>query len=311
MDNKFDYTETIENYIRGEMSGDQRLQFENQLNQDPLLKEELHLQQDLIQSIQGIRKAELKARLDGIQIGIFDGLTTTTGFKIVLATLITTMVGAGGYYAFFDKNPKPIEQISSQEQPTVITRENEGLSILDSLEERKDEKKTTLDKDTVKNSRKVSDQDLIAKAEDRKVVTDDKKQEIKEEEPADFNPVLPDLNDNFIEEDSTPDNDIDVPDNELGPSATETKGDFEIDTNSGTRNNFHYRFKQDKLILFGDFSGSTYEIIELNSSLGKSYYLYFNENFYPLNVENTKVTELRVLTDKTLIEELKKIKGDN
>ena len=66
MDSKFDYTETIENYIRGEMSGDQKLQFESQLNQDPLLRDELNLQKDLIQSIQDVRRAELKALLKAL-----------------------------------------------------------------------------------------------------------------------------------------------------------------------------------------------------------------------------------------------------
>jgi hypothetical protein len=315
MDNKFDYTETIENYIRGEMSGDQKLQFENQLNQDPLLKEELVFQQDLIQSIQDVRKTELKSRLDGVQIGLFDGVTSTAGFKILATAVITTVIGVGSYYAFFNESS---ETSARQEETAQIIEEEPKETkpvVVEAEDKKKQPEETNMDSAAAKK-----EPQLIAKAEPKEEkpqpVRKEKKaeptvQKVEEDKDSDINPVIPDLSDNFAEEDSTPDNDIDIPDNELGPGTTETRANFEIETRTDSRNQFHYRFRSGKLILYGDFSGSTYEIIELNSSIGKSYYLYYDNNFYPLNVENTKITELRVLTDKTLIEELKKIKGSN
>lgn len=333
MDSNFDYTETIENYIRGEMSGDQRVQFENQLSQDPLLKEELQIQEDLIHSIKEVRRVELKSRLDGVQVGIFDGITSTTGFKVLATTLITTIIGVGSYYAFFNSGEQPLdgatqEQIAETQTPEVgeIAEKGKKDSKAASKEEKEEAKesdtnsKQTGEKETETASENAEEATTVPASENDANVSTQKPaskqeqssdQKKEEEKPVDFNPVIPDLDDNFAEEDSTPANDIEVPDNELGPSVVETKTTFEIETKSDTKNQFHYRFKSGKLILFGDFSGSTYEIIELNSTLGKSYYLYYNSNFYPLSVDNTKITELRVLSDKTLIDELKKIKGDN
>lgn len=321
MDSKFDYTETIENYIRGEMSGDQKIQFESQLNQDPLLKEELQMQEDLIQSIQKVRITELKSRLDGVQIGIFDGITSTVGFKVLTTTMITAVIGMASYYAFFNSGEEqPMEQVSG-EQIAENTNPEVG-QILDNKEEQskpnsESESGIGESEPSTEPSEKPIEQSTQEEATPQpekpaeRTVSEETTQPAEDEKPVDFNPVLPDLDDNFAEEDSTPANDIEVPNNELGPSVVETKTTFEIENKSDTKNHFHYRFKSGKLILFGDFSKSTYEIIELNSTLGKSFYLYYDNNFYPLSVENTKITELRVLTDKTLIDELKKIKGDN
>ena len=325
MDSNFDYTETIENYIRGEMSGDQRVQFENQLSQDPLLREELQIQEDLIHSIKEVRRVELKNRLDGVQVGIFDGITSTTGYKVLATTLITAVIGVGSYYAFFNSGQEPVEeaaqeQVAETQTPEVgeIVEKGKKDSKADSKEKAKESDtsaKQTEEKETEPASENAKEEAAVTTTESKAQKPASKQEttsdQEKEEQTVDFNPVIPDLDDNFAEEDSTPANDIEVPDNELGPSVVETKTTFEIETKSDTKNQFHYRFKSGKLILFGDFSGSTYEIIELNSTAGKSYYLYYNSNFYPLSVDNTKITELRVLTDKTLIDELKKIKGDN
>jgi hypothetical protein len=68
MMNKYFYSDKIENYILGNLSESERIAFEELIEQDPVLQNELELQQETIQSLQDQRKAQLKERLNNIQV---------------------------------------------------------------------------------------------------------------------------------------------------------------------------------------------------------------------------------------------------
>ncbi|EAY30725.1 hypothetical protein [Microscilla marina] len=68
MMNKYFYSDKIENYILGNLSESEKIAFEELIEQDPVLKNELDLQQETIQSMQDQRKAQLKHRLNNIQV---------------------------------------------------------------------------------------------------------------------------------------------------------------------------------------------------------------------------------------------------
>lgn len=68
MMNKYFYSDKIEAYILDNLSESERMAFEELIEQDPVLKNELELQQETINSLQNQRKAQLKQRLNNIEV---------------------------------------------------------------------------------------------------------------------------------------------------------------------------------------------------------------------------------------------------
>ena len=65
-----EYTILVENYLSGGMSKSEIDIFENQLSSDPLLQSELNHQSEIIEGLEGFRRAELKARLSNINLNL-------------------------------------------------------------------------------------------------------------------------------------------------------------------------------------------------------------------------------------------------
>ncbi len=64
-----DNFEKIAAYVEGELSAEESAQFEQAMEANPELLREVGFQKDIVQGIQDFRKAELKARLDQLQVG--------------------------------------------------------------------------------------------------------------------------------------------------------------------------------------------------------------------------------------------------
>ncbi|MEQ9230349.1 MAG: hypothetical protein RIF46_06670, partial [Cyclobacteriaceae bacterium] len=58
----------IESYLAGEMSAKEISAFESQVEVNPELRQELHFQSEVISGIGEFRKAQLIARLDGLNV---------------------------------------------------------------------------------------------------------------------------------------------------------------------------------------------------------------------------------------------------
>lgn len=61
-------TDKIEDFVTGRLDIDEAAQYHNQMNVDSALKDEIGLQRDIIEGVNNKRKAELKARLDNINV---------------------------------------------------------------------------------------------------------------------------------------------------------------------------------------------------------------------------------------------------
>src|SRR4051812_15209527 len=80
MINDFESSNMIEAYLRNELSPVEKAAFEKRIAQDPLLKNELELQKDIITTLQDHRKAELKHRLN--QIDVSDGSNLSSYLRL-------------------------------------------------------------------------------------------------------------------------------------------------------------------------------------------------------------------------------------
>jgi len=78
-----------------------------------------------------------------------------------------------------------------------------------------------------------------------------------------------------------------------------------VKIDAGTKFDFHYQFKEDKLFLYGVFEKNLYEIMEFFSNNKRTMFLYYKENYYLLNEEDEKVKSLNPIADQALLKKLK------
>jgi hypothetical protein len=280
-------------YFDNEMSEIQRLEFENQLLQDSGLREEYNLQKDLIEGIKEVRRLELKARLDHIPINT--PLFQTIGFKSVVVASVTAGIGLGIYYFLDQKNDGPISQVDITENQLILEDLNKVPDIPEAI--------TPIVDDGKKSKQKI--QETAPAKEDSKSepLTLNSEEEPKIIEP---NVIEPDVVEDFAEEDfASEEIAVENQINSIEKVKENVESTVEVATVPDKKNKFHYKFFENKLYLLGNFSEMPYEIIEINSKSGKSYFLFYNESFYKLKTDQLKPAPLEKIENDSLVNELK------
>lgn len=294
--------DSIEEYLNGTLSKDQMEGFELKLAQDPEFKREFDLQNDIIESLKNTRTAELKARLNDIQIGSGIGSGSTGSIvKISSAVIITAGIGILGYLTLFDKTTTEdpsttsnIEQkFADESQPETTQKENTGQ-----LEESKSKPESVEESTSGKSPTDTKGKKTIAR-------------DTQKESLATPVPVQPEIIEDFPEDQETV---VDVPDNTLPENTiTFTKSNIEVEILDDELYDFHYRFVEDRLFLYGDFHG-VYEIIEIREIVEiredeiHSIFLFYNKKFYALDKTRKIITSLQEIKDDELRSKLEQIK---
>ena len=287
--------EFVNGYLDNELSGVERLDFENKLLHDSELREEYSFQKDLVNGIKEVRRLELKSRLSNIPVNA--PFYQTIGFKAIAVASISTGIGFGAYYLSNEDNSIQLSDIDLKSNQITITKENTIPEIPTSItpivkEDPKEEIVEVISQEKPKT-------DVLAKNTEVKV-------EPKVIQPNVIQPdVVESFEDEYIEpKDISNDNQI----NNLDNIKDNVESTVEIATIKDKRNKFHYKFLENKLYLIGSFNDMPYEIIEFNSSKGKTYFLYYNDGFYKLNSEQVKPTPLIRIENDSLANELKIIR---
>ncbi len=290
MSRNLSHEQLVDRYLDNEMSEIERLEFENQLIQNPELREEYGFQKDLVEGIKESRRLELKARLDSIPINtpFYQSLL----FKSIAAATITAGIGIGLYYLADQSNDNSISKVDitqNQVLPGDVAEVPEMPEAITPIT--KSEPETAVS--TVKDSK--SDKISVKEKENAK-------------EPKIIEPVViePDVVEAFEESDFESEeintaNQI----NRLEKVKEDVESAVEVTTIKDKRNKFHYKFFENKLYLLGSFNEMPYEILELNSKSGKSYFLYYNNSFYKLQTEQLKPAPLVKIENDSLVNELK------
>lgn len=283
-------------YLDSEMSEIERLEFENQLLHDSDLKEEYNLQKNIVEGIKQSRKLELKTRLDNIPINT--PLYQTIGFKSLIVASITAGIGFGAYYLLSDPDKAPISTVDVTQNQEFIDQNKDIPTVPDAIEPIIDEEKKAV------VGTKKETQQPTAKTE-YPIVS---KNNVQKEEPEIIQPnvIEPEVVEQFQEEDFTSEEiNVESQINNLEKVKENVESTVEIETVRDRKNKFHYRFFENKLYLLGNFSEMPYEIIELNAKAGKSYFLFYNGNFYRLETEQLKPSPLIKIENDSLVNELK------
>jgi hypothetical protein len=120
--------------------------------------------------------------------------------------------------------------------------------------------------------------------------------------------IVPDVIEDFEEVDNMELENVSSGDiNTMTPSREDLHSSVEINTVLHKKYNFHYNFSHGTLTLYGNFEDVPYEILEINSTSGKSFYLNYKDNFYNI-ISTNNIIPLQPVTNESLINELKIVK---
>ena len=273
-------------YLEDEMSAIQRADFEAELNANAELKGEFELQKEIIEGIKSARKTELKNMLNAVVIAPV--WHQTLWFKSTIAIGFLTIAGA----FFFWPQINLDENTDANNTVSIDTIPQEELSMYSELNSFDTPEETELitENNSVTQERKGTQKTSAP----NQISTDPKK-------------LVPNAGDiSPLEEIGETDNTINNPSSN---AIEESKSSFNVQIkDSHSLYNFHYQFKSEELLLFGNFD-STYEILDFQFKETRSLFLGYKGKYYSLDKENIKVSPLIEITDSELIKELNSVKG--
>lgn len=287
MHQNFTYTDIADRYLKGQLSESERLAFEEKMQQDPLLANEMSLQQEIYQALSETRKLALKHRLNQVSIH-HSPWAPWIGLKT--AAVVGTLFLAGAGYYYFDLSVASAEEDSSFSStsvtyPKAYTLDHSAKGAL----------KTKESVPAVSPPSEVTAQENITKTAPSKRT---------------FSTptiVRPDVISEFDEEAlSVNYDDFNVPEKQMLQGSHYQEEDVAIEALLDSDYDFHYQFYDNKLYLHGDFRGMPYKIIALNTEADKKLFLEFHNDYYRIG-EHREAVPLVKIEDSTLINSLKNL----
>lgn len=289
------YSVQLESYFSGKMSETDRILFEGKVEANPMLKAEFEKQSDIVESLKAHRKAELKTRLNNISVQptLIGALLQSSVIKPVAYGVITLILGTGGYL-FYNKEASVqyhIEALRAKHEYHIDS--HMGLNPYRQLDYRFEGNLQILD--YVEAAPVLKKRDLLDKPSGKFV------QDVAFEVPE----VITSHEDSF----SKMEIDLNAVDKINQVAGISEVDKVNIQTINSRKYNFHYRLEDNRLFLYGKFSESPYEIIEISTPKHKKLFFYYHGDFYHLKKNATSVTPLSKIENKNLILELDALKG--
>lgn len=291
MENNLNISYQIDDYLSGKMGESDKLSFENQINNNSLLKQELSFQRDIITSLKGARNLELKARLNAIDVaGVSTG--AHVGWKIAAGLVIATGLFTASYLYF-----KNTTQVITSQPIAVDTAQKTIVSektITTEVEKRKEtvsqivsESTTSPEESTIINKKDKTPNPIVKKYSDVRFDV----------------PVVP-----HTEQDLHTEANAASPNENLATENKQIKSAVEVALDHKSEFKFHYRYFNNKLYLLCDFGSKPYDLIELNRKKTRTLYLFFDKNYYELKDNQSDATALKIIKNNTIIKQLEVIR---
>jgi hypothetical protein len=283
------YFRLIEAYFEGDMNPADKAMLEAKIKSDPLVKAEFDLQQNIVNGISNTRKLELKSRLAAINIPTHTGVLAGSGAKWLAGTVAgVTIFGSLLYWSLisFDQNIKPIDIKVNQEIAFNYKSLVQFPELVEENNKNEEIKSIVVDKSPMEKEQKIEENDVAtAKVQPQSLMSyeDDKLFTNKGEEELER-----------------------ISSREIAHNRAD-KTEIAFLEAIEDKNNFHYRYFNSKLYLYGDFKEVPYEIIELNDKGKKQLFLSHNDEVYFIKDNTTELTELKKLEDEILKMEIQLI----
>ena len=278
--------ELLDNYLAGRMDSTERQAFEHRLQTDPAMKGEFEFHQQLVEGVKKARVAELKAMMNNVPVPPVQGTETITGAsKIALWTVVAGIVATSIYF-FITSEESIHENPALVAQPTEQQPEKKAAEpvVTDGPQEQVREEAPVVSDEKASNEHKALN-----------TPTSPKKKESASTEPA---------IDVYDPTSETEELSIQL---EEGKTPTLSKTPsiaVEVDSQN-KKYDFHYQFRDNKLMLYGPFEKNLYEIMEFFNDDKRTMFLYYQENFYVLKNDTEKMKPLGLIQDPALIKKLK------
>lgn len=301
----------IDAYLTGSLSPEESEQFLQRMAKDPALKEEFQLQKDLVHSLQDFRKQQLKARLNSIEVGSGYSFTSAASFKFIAGAALLALIGTGTYLATQSDQEESLPNIQPIELAEQKSQHVPAYSLPLKPEALKKAEPIPAEKEAI-GSTEIASQPAVEKKEEK---TSKAKNLPAEPFAGDTAPqkaqaaspevVKPEVLSYFEEKDALPSSPkVEAPEDKLADIRSFDIKNIEVNTRKDKRYPFHYSFYDNQLYIYGDFSQVPYEVLEVNTGSGTSYFLYHNNNYYELNPKQQTVTRLKELKNEKIIKEL-------
>jgi hypothetical protein len=301
MDNNFYSQDKIDDFLAGKLSETEKLKFEEYITKDPLVNNEFKLQEEIVNHLKEHRKAELKARLDNINVS---ATSSYAGLKIAAGIVGTLLLSTALYFSLYNKPAEqPALPLQSMEYQTAPESADLKAPETEALAAPAEELSTV--------THAESEPKFEIKRESR-VARLKKRSEKQTAETLALSPAFTEVAEPKI-------SDFESEDFHIDPTVHQHKGEIQgsnaakldnISVKIGQKKNkdFHYQFFSNKLFLYGKFNEKPYEILELNSKGGRELYLKYEGSYYALKSNQIDIVPLKEIHDKEIIRELESLK---
>ncbi len=277
--------ELLDDYISNRLTGADRAYIEKKLEQDPDLRAEYSLQQQIADGLRKARTAQLKAMLNSVPVPSAGGASDVTRVVIVSVIALCTLLVA--FYLWPSETTpvpqnNPVTQEESPAQADVPAEELPETPAAQVTETPAEESKPA----TAPTSGAVSET-YQPETSDQNTSRIDPFDPTPEHESTD--PIIPETS---------------VP--SVGEASMKTPEIIVETDNTNKKYSFHYQMKDDKLILYGSFEKNVYEILEFIAAEKRTVFLFYRDNYYLLDSDTEKITPLVPVQDAELLSKLKR-----
>jgi len=275
--------ELMDDYLANRMDAGEREAFEERLKIDKELSEEFKIQQSVVQGVRQARIGELKSMLNSIPVTSLPPTQTALLTKIGGWILATGLVATITYFYINSNESKSVSTVNTEEQIQEPTQ------------------------DKIIPTEQPIEETPTAEPESKPLEKPAAK-EIKETKRQ----VRPTIQayDPATEESETATQKYEREQLNLISNAFVTSSmEVEIHT-ADKKYNFHYVFKDGKLVLYGAFEKHLYEILEFISQDKKTVALYYKSNYYLLDIYKSTPTQLVPIKNPELLKKLQEHRGN-
>lgn len=282
----------IERYLNDELSLSEKQAFEAEIQSNAELASEVSFQKLVINGIKKYRVSQLKSQLSAVDVS--SGGLGNTGITMVTSFVVLASIVSGIYY--FDMQAESDQKtemawINSDqfiaEQPLPLEFPVDRISAIEKVAEPK--KSTKLTEQSASRMQKA------IKKSDRK------------EKKSTIIAVVPQIH---LGEEERLFDAVESEDSFTEISSNKQRAILNIALADGESKELKYKYAEGHLSLYGDFSASPYEILEINNTKGKQIYLYHLDVYYQIEPV-MEITPLIPMSDAKKIEELKLVQKNN
>jgi hypothetical protein len=287
--------ELIDDYLSNRLRGAEKEAFDTQLQNDPALKSELDLQKQIIEGIRTARAKELKNMLSKVPVAE----TVTLDFSVVrmAAGLIAAGVAGAALYFYVTRGELPPFKKAAGD----LNTQTEEIQKQQPIEQDKTEvaPDSSVDPNTNEITPAVKEDESKKESESRKPGKESQK-ESEEIKPAE-KPKLDVTNPS----DELESNDGAKNEPSAGRGAVITPSQIKVELDSSNKKyDFHYQFVGNKLMLYGSFDRSLYEVLEINGD-NHAVFLFYKDVYYLLDESQAKIARLQPIKDAGLVNKLR------